>query len=245
MVHDGGENQYSGPPGNVDDWDAEDWENFWSEPSEASLEAAAAYEEGEEQDFQEDGTLDWDGDVPYPLKPNVRRVVPPAEAQEPDWPLVEPPLEPRIPLSSLEEVELDERKFFKSPNSKLAARTARGFRREGLPERAIRFVIRARTLLGEKASEQDRAVMFTTVAASYSDLGRYQLALVCAERAMKLAPASFHACRAAGRATAKLGLTTRADAYFERALKLEAQQKLQSSSGPAWEKLNWSDCSRS
>jgi tetratricopeptide (TPR) repeat protein len=195
------EDEYQGVRSSIDDWDAEDWENFWTEPEESS--------DRPEEEMQADAWEDLDDDIQLSSGHEAIRVRPAPARSSPQ-------------LSPIEEARQLERQFHEAPTGWRAAKTVAALRKAKEPERAIRFVMRAHARLEGRASRIERAAMLTTVGASYADLGRYQIALACAKRAIQLAPEDSHPRFVAGKAAAKLGEHGRADAYFGEARRLRS-----------------------
>jgi tetratricopeptide (TPR) repeat protein len=216
---DGPEEHYFGAPDDLDDWGAEDWENFWSEPEEPSA-ASSAYA----ADSPWAVIADDDADAPFDMDdpPRLQAPVSPAAAQA----TKRITAEGQKP-SPLELARHFEKKFLAAPNAWDAAQASANFRRARQPELAIKLVIRAHTILAGKASANERAAMLTTVGAAYADLHRFEIAVSAGTRAVTLAPANFRAWRVLGRAARHLGLHGKADQCFARASELEKEESQQ------------------
>ena len=205
------EQEYSGPPAELDDWDAQDWENFWPEPEETTN---AGEEEADSESWNE---LDGVPDLRDPLSSRTA-----AKSSGTLAPTIEKsPAGPTV----LQVARDLERKFFEAPAAWKAAKAAAAYRRARRPDLAIRFVLQAHTILIGKASVGNRAAMLTTVGASLADLGRYTSASACAKRAITLAPTQGQPWLVVGRAAAKMGRHAEADHYFEEGRRLTALAK--------------------
>jgi tetratricopeptide (TPR) repeat protein len=173
---------------NLDDWDSEQWEQYFTDPNESEY-------DGEIETIDEDIFLE-EHDETYPLTDDdLTR----SESSNP---------------KKQKAIEIEE-EFWRNKYPVVAVKAAAKWRHEGNPKQAIRFIKALEKDNFHKFSEpRVRASLLTTYGASLNQIYSHQKALEVAQKAIDLSKNGHHAYRVAGHAARKLGRHEEADVFF-------------------------------